>query len=157
MCGCGRTATPSPGAKIAGPKWSKKMKGPTIGASSDGRRRCTSKPPRSLVCGLRTVAIGEDAAEVVFPMTALSRVSCSFSSEVRLQRSPARTLDGEPARIDRVDQRSFQRQRLAFDLARNTLRRHRRPCQTTRRECDGTEKSRGSRHVARVGADQRVR
>ena len=38
MCGCGRTSIPVPGAKRAGPMWSKKMNGPTILCGNAGQQ-----------------------------------------------------------------------------------------------------------------------
>src|SRR5271155_2992495 len=51
ICGCGRTSMPSPALNTAGPKWSKKMNGPTMRERADGSARCTWKPPRSTVRG----------------------------------------------------------------------------------------------------------
>src|SRR5438477_5127648 len=56
MCGCGRTSAPSPGAKSTGPKWSKKMNGPTIFVGTAGNTRRTVKPPRSRNRGLTSKA-----------------------------------------------------------------------------------------------------
>ena len=47
MCGCGRTSTPCPGPKSAGPMWSKKMNGPMVCSPAAGSSRRTAKPPRS--------------------------------------------------------------------------------------------------------------
>src|SRR5450432_3252434 len=47
MWGCGRTSMPWPGGRVNGPKWSKKMKGPTMRRSVDGKARRTEKLPRS--------------------------------------------------------------------------------------------------------------
>src|ERR1035437_59603 len=57
MCGCGRTSIPAPGAKSAGPIWSKKINGPTILVGNPGRSRRTSNPPRSFARGFRINAI----------------------------------------------------------------------------------------------------
>src|SRR4051812_6383642 len=51
MCGCGRTSTPPPGGRCAGPIWSKKMNGPTVVRSRCGSVRWTLNPPRSWVVG----------------------------------------------------------------------------------------------------------
>src|SRR4029077_2215618 len=45
---------PSPALNTAGPKWSKKMNGPTMRERPDGSARCTWKPPRSTVRGTIT-------------------------------------------------------------------------------------------------------
>src|SRR5687768_4262949 len=55
MCGCGRTSRPLPGSKTAGPRWSKKMNGPTSLCGWLGSRRLTVNPPTSLMCGLISV------------------------------------------------------------------------------------------------------
>src|SRR5262245_54065170 len=52
---------PSPSRNSAGPIWSKKMKGPTICRSGEGRARRTEKPPRSRVRGTITVSIRSQA------------------------------------------------------------------------------------------------
>src|SRR5438552_1570230 len=57
MCGCGLTSTPSPGAISTGPKWSKKMNGPTVWWEVAGKTRLTANPPRSRKCGRRIVIV----------------------------------------------------------------------------------------------------
>ena len=57
MCGCGRTSTPCPVTKSAGPAWSKKMNGPTICRCGEGKARRTSKPPRSRARGTMIVSM----------------------------------------------------------------------------------------------------
>jgi hypothetical protein len=47
MWGWGRTSTPSPTAKWAGPAWSKNIHGPTLHCNLDGKVRLTLKLPRS--------------------------------------------------------------------------------------------------------------
>src|SRR5438067_1060024 len=51
MCGCGRTSWFSSGVSTTGPKWSKKMNGPTLRCCTAGsKRRTTKPPPRSFSC-----------------------------------------------------------------------------------------------------------
>src|ERR1700689_2976759 len=47
MWGWGATSIPCPGGSVAGPKWSKKTKGPTMRRCIDGSVRCTASPPTS--------------------------------------------------------------------------------------------------------------
>src|SRR4051812_40428079 len=61
MCGCGRTSIPVPAASLAGPIWSKKMKGPIVVRSRWGRVRWTLNPPRSWVLGSRICRNGSSA------------------------------------------------------------------------------------------------
>src|SRR5215475_10474129 len=59
MCGCGRTSCTRPGCSVAGPKWSKKTKGPTERLAAAGsRRRTMNPPPRSLSWGLSNSIVG---------------------------------------------------------------------------------------------------
>src|SRR5262245_6909875 len=57
MCGCGRTSMPTPERNSTGPKWSKKMNGPTMRDCALGSARRISKPPRSTVRGTTTCLI----------------------------------------------------------------------------------------------------
>src|SRR5271167_2632774 len=52
---------PSPALNTAGPKWSKKMNGPTMRERADGSARCTWKPPRSTERGTMTWAMASTA------------------------------------------------------------------------------------------------
>src|SRR5271168_1902509 len=52
---------PSPARNTAGPKWSKKMNGPTMRERADGSARCTWKPPRSTERGTITWAMASAA------------------------------------------------------------------------------------------------
>src|SRR5262245_57318152 len=62
MCGCGRTSSPCPERNSAGPKWSKKMNGPTMRDCADGSARRTAKSPRSTVRGTMTRSIAAQAS-----------------------------------------------------------------------------------------------
>ena len=62
ICGCGRTSMPCPVLNSAGPKWSKKMKGPTMRRLLWGRARRTEKPPRSTLRGTMVNSMASQAA-----------------------------------------------------------------------------------------------
>src|SRR5580700_5676340 len=62
ICGCGRTSMPWPVRNSTGPKWSKKMKGPTMRRLTWGSARRTVKPPRSTLRGTITRSMASPAA-----------------------------------------------------------------------------------------------
>ena len=59
--GCGRTSMPWPARNSAGPKWSKKMNGPTMRRLTCGSARRTSKWPTSTLRGTTTRSMASAA------------------------------------------------------------------------------------------------
>src|SRR5215470_16371902 len=96
--GCGRTSMPWPARNSAGPKWSKKMKGPTMRRLTWGSARRTAKWPTSTLRGTITRSMASAARA--------SPGAGSLAGKKLMTISPLPMADVRPAGADRSGARS---------------------------------------------------